>query len=78
MKTISEIIGWSGVLMILSAYILLSVGLLSSTNVYYQILNLLGAGGIVYHSLVKKDYEPMVLNIIWALVAVLAIIKILI
>ncbi len=32
----------------------------------------------VYHSFTKRDFQPMVLNIIWGLVAVLAVVKILI
>ncbi len=80
MKIITEveIFGWIGAVLILLAFALSNFGILSQTNFSYQILNILGAIGIVYHSLTKKDYQPAVLNIIWALVAVLAIIKILI
>lgn len=80
MKIITEIeiFGWLGTIMILLAYALSNFGILSPNNFSYQILNILGALAIVYHSLTKKDYQPVVLNTIWALVAVLAIVKLLI
>jgi hypothetical protein len=75
MKIVNEIIGWGGAILMLSAYTLLSFGILSSSDVGYQLLNIVGAGGIVYKSLTKKDYPPVVLNVFWGLVALLAIIK---
>lgn len=70
-----EILGWIGAIMILLAYALSNFNLLTPDNLAYQSLNILGALAIVYHSLTKKDYQPAVLNIIWALVAVLVILK---
>jgi hypothetical protein len=43
----------------------------------FQVLNGTGAIGIVIISLHKKAYQPAVLNIIWTLVALIAIINIL-
>ncbi len=75
-KYITEIVGWYGVVSILSAYALMSLGILSSHNIYYQLLNLSGALGIVYDSFKDKDYQPVVLNIIWAVIALIAIVNI--
>jgi hypothetical protein len=73
---IPEIIGWYGTVAIVTAYALLSFNIISSSNIWYQILNGTGALGIVYISLKKKDYQPGVLNIIWAIIALIAIINI--
>ncbi len=75
MKTFINIYGWYGVVAIVSAYFLLSFSIVDSTNIWYQILNATGAFGIVIASLYKKDYQSMTLNIIWALIATVAIIK---
>lgn len=77
-KIIEEIIGWYGTIAIVSAYALLSFGVLVSDNIVYQLLNATGAIGIVYISLKKKAYQPGVLNIIWMIIAIVAIIRILI
>jgi hypothetical protein len=76
-KSINEIIGWYGAIAILLAYVLISFDVFNSSNIFYQSLNGTGAIGIVYHSFKKKDYQPGVLNIFWALIALFAIIRIL-
>jgi len=76
-KIIDEIIGWYGTIVIVLAYALLSFGLITSNNLVYQILNCTGALGIVYISLKKKTYQPAVLNIVWILIAIIAMIRLL-
>jgi hypothetical protein len=73
-----EIIDWSGVAIIVAAYALMSFGLISSESIFYQSLNIIGALSIAIISLKKKDYEPVVLNIVWTVIAIISIIKILI
>jgi len=75
MKKLQNIIGWYGVLAILLAYILLSFKLISSQGVIYQLLNLTGALGIVVEALSKRDAQPAALNIVWAVVAAIALIR---
>ena len=76
-KYIEEVIGWYGTVAIVAAYAMSSFGILPSNSLIYQILNGTGALGIVYISLKKKAYQPGVLNIIWAVIALIAIINIL-
>lgn len=78
MKKLQNIIGWYGVLAILVAYILLTFRVIGASGLVYQLLNLTGAGGIVYETASKKDVQPAALNAIWALVALIAVIRILI
>lgn len=68
-----NIYGWYGALAILLAYILVSFSILSPDSVWYQILNLTGALGIVVTSFNKKNYAPGVLNLVWAAIAVVAL-----
>ncbi len=74
---IVEILGWYGTIAIIFAYALTSFSLLAPTNIWYQILNGTGAIGIVVVSFHKKAYQPGVLNIIWAIIALAAIGKVL-
>jgi hypothetical protein len=73
-----ETIGWYGVLALLAAYVLLTFGVLASNNPWYQILNVTGAIGIVTEAFNRKNYQPAVLNTIWALVGIIALIKLII
>ena len=76
-KLIDESIGWYGTCAIVLAYALVSFEVLSSSTFLYQILNGTGALGIVYISFKKKAYQPGVLNVIWAIIALIAIIRLL-
>lgn len=76
-KIINEAIGWYGTCAIILAYALTSFGYLSPSTLLYQLLNITGALGIVFISLKKKAYQPGVLNIIWAVIALIAILRLL-
>ena len=76
MKTkLIEAYGWYGTFAIVLAYILVSFSMINATNVWYQILNGTGALGIVIVSFHHKNYQPGVLNIIWTIIAVIALLK---
>ncbi len=68
-------IGWYGVIAILMAYALLSFSVIEASGFIYQLLNLTGAIAIVIVAASKKDRQPMALNIVWAAVALIAIIR---
>lgn len=72
---ITETIGWYGAVAILSAYALVSFGVLSSSDYMYQILILSGAIGIVIILIVKKAQQPAFLNVVWAIIALVAILS---
>lgn len=75
MKKYTELLGWYGVVVILLAYGLVSFSVIQPTSLVYQILNGTGALGIVIVSLHKKAYQPAILNIIWAVIAGIVILK---
>lgn len=70
--------GWYGVLAILAAYALVSFGATTAQSWLYQLLNLTGALGIVAEALNKKDYQPAALNIVWTIVAIVALAQLLV
>lgn len=76
MKNFIEIIGWYGAVAIVGAYFMVSFKMIDASSIVYQILNLSGAIGIVIVSLFKKAYQPAFLNIIWTIIAVVALLKI--
>jgi uncharacterized membrane protein YedE/YeeE len=68
-------IGWIGVLLILSAFSLTTFGIIDAKDIIYGVLNFCGALGILVSSYAKKDFQPVILNAIWLLVAVVGIIR---
>jgi hypothetical protein len=75
-STLISIIGWYGVVATVGAYILVSFSLLGPTSLTYQLLNLTGALGVTIETYVKRDYQPFWLNLIWMVIAFVAIINI--
>ena len=63
---IIEVIGWSAAVLILTAYILLSLGKLEARGYIYQWMNVVGAAGFVINSGYNGAIPSAVLNIVWA------------
>jgi hypothetical protein len=68
-------IGWYGVVATVAAYALVSFGVLSPASLSYQGLNLTGALGVTAETWARRDYQPFWLNLVWALIAALAIVN---
>ena len=75
MRKLVEVYGWYGMAAIVLAYALASFSVIEATGLTFQILNGTGALGIVFVSFYKKAYQPAVLNILWTLIAIVAIVK---
>lgn len=71
----AELAGWYGAIAILTAYALVSFKIIPSSSLSYQLLNLTGSIGVITISLNKKAKQPAVLNIVWAIIAAIAIIN---
>jgi hypothetical protein len=78
MKTFIAAFGWYGMAAIILAYALVSFGVLQPTSLSFQLLNATGAIGIVIVSFHKKAYQPGALNLIWMVIALVAIAQILV
>lgn len=72
----AEAAGWYGTFAIVLAYVLVSFNIVPAGGGAYQILNLTGALGIVAIAAVKKVRQPLFLNIFWAIIATVALIRI--
>jgi hypothetical protein len=60
-----EIVGWSGALLILAAYALLSLGKLHGRSALYQWMNVIGSAGFVVNSGWNGAYPSAALNVVW-------------
>jgi hypothetical protein len=65
LKTVIEIIGWAAAAMMLSAYVLLTMGRLSSRAPLYQWLNVLSGAGFILNSGWNGAYPSAFINILW-------------
>ena len=61
-----EVIGWAAAVLILTAYVLLSLGKLEARGYIYQWMNVVGAAGFVINSGYNGAIPSAVLNVVWA------------
>ena len=75
--TITEILieaaGWSGAVLILGAYILLSLGRLQGNSPAYQWANVIGAAGFILNSSYHGAIPSVAINILWVPIGVFAL-----
>ena len=69
-------IGWFAAILILLAYALNSFGIVAALNPAYILFNLFGAIGIAYVSFRYKNYQSVLINIVWLTVAIISLLKI--
>jgi hypothetical protein len=70
-----DVIGWVGVLLILVAFTFTTFGVINAKDIAYGVLNFTGALGIVISSYAKKDFQPVILNVVWLFIAAVGIIR---
>lgn len=75
MKKLIEIAGWSGALLILGAYTLNVLEIISPGDLLYLLLNACGAALLGWNVFSKKSYSAFSLEIVWLLVAVFGIVR---
>ncbi|NUS99354.1 MAG: hypothetical protein HOP96_00045 [Sphingomonas sp.] len=71
-----EAVGWTGALLILLAYLLLSAGKLTGQSSVYQAMNIVGAAGFVINGWWHGAIPSTALNVVWMGIGVVALWKI--
>lgn len=74
-RKIAEVLGWYGAIVIVLAYALVSFNAIPADGWIFQLLNLTGAAGIIVISVIKGVRQSVALNIFWAIIALVAIIR---
>lgn len=72
-ETLVAIVGWLGVIFYIMAYLLLSIGKLTSGNPRFHTLNILGAIGLITDSAYHRDSPNLVVNVVWLLIGIFAV-----
>ena len=62
-----EVAGWTGALLILSAYMLVSLGKVAANSVGFQLLNIVGAAGFIVNGWWHGAVPSAALNVVWML-----------
>ena len=76
MPLLTHISGWIGTVLIVSAYFFVSFDKMKADSKIYQWMNLAGALAIGVHVYYQKAWAAVTLEVIWALIACLALFKV--
>jgi hypothetical protein len=68
-----ETAGWAGAALILSAYLLVSIGRLTGQSQLYQAMNVVGAAGFVVNGWWHGALPSASLNVVWLLIGAAAL-----
>jgi hypothetical protein len=74
MELLWEIAGWSGAVLILSAYLSVSMGWLKAGK-RFQVANLIGACAFIINGAVHQAWPSVVTNVAWCLISAIAILR---
>ncbi|MBX2897704.1 MAG: hypothetical protein KF763_19845 [Cyclobacteriaceae bacterium] len=69
-------LGWIGSVAVITAYALNSLQKIKSNSVSFQLLNLSGAVLLIINSVFKEAYPFTFINTVWAIIAIVSIIRI--
>lgn len=75
-KIMAEVIGWTGAVASLAAFSLNSLNVIGSQSVTYLMLNIVGCFFLILYALFKKAHASWVLNSIWLVMTVVALLKV--
>ncbi len=73
---LTEIIGWIGTLLLLTAYGLTSSGRVSARSATYHLLNVAGAVAVAVNVIAHKAWSISALELCWALIGLVSLARI--
>jgi hypothetical protein len=69
----SEILGWYGILALITGYFLVTFSIIKPEGIEFQLLNVTGSGGLMAVAITKKVTQSVLLNIFWIGIGIVAI-----
>lgn len=72
---IVECIGWIGAIVVLIAFFMISTHRTDATKPIFYWLNIVGAVGLIIHTIYNSAFPSAFVNIIWVGVAVFSLMK---
>lgn len=76
MELFINILGWIGSVEVLAAYGLNSYQKIKSDSILFYVLNLTGGLLLIVYSIYKEAFPNAFINIVWVIIAVVALIKV--
>ena len=73
---VADVIGWLGMLAVVTAYLLVSIEVLDGHSTVYQVMNLSGALALIWISWLRGVFQGVLINVFWVLIAIVGLLQI--
>lgn len=67
--------GWLGVGLIVGAYAAINFGIVEANNAFYLGANILGSILVGVDAYRQRNYQPVVLQVVWILISLLTVLR---
>ncbi len=68
-----NVVGWAGMALLISAYILVTVGRLHGPGLVFQLMNLFGGGFLMVNSAYYGAWPSAGLNLVWVVIGLVGL-----
>ena len=75
MEIYTQVIGWIGMLLVVSAYFLVSSNKIQATSKSYHLLNFFGAVGVGVNVFYEHAWPAFILQIVWIFITIFTLTK---
>ena len=75
MEIFSQVIGWVGVLFVVTAFFLEEIEKVNAESKFYQLLNLFGAVGIGFNVFHQQAWPAFALQVVWGVIAIFSLMR---
>ena len=69
------IAGWIGALLLLTAYLLVSLRRLAGNGVLFQVLNVAGSAGLAWAAIAGGVWPAVALNVVWIAIGLFTLVR---
>lgn len=71
----THVLGWSGAVLVLGAYALVSLGKLPATSRLWAAMNIVGSGALAWSAVLDRRWPFVMLNVVWASIGIVSLFK---
>ncbi|WP_243059132.1 hypothetical protein [Nocardioides sp. SR21] len=70
-----NVVGWLGMLLLISAYGLVTAGRITGTSLPFQLMNLFGGAFLMVNSAYYSAWPSAVLNLVWVVIGTVGLLR---
>ena len=70
-----NVVGWIGMALLISAYVLVTVGRIAGPGLTFQLMNLVGGAALMVNSAYYGAWPSAGLNVVWVVIGIVGLVR---